>query len=114
MTLDVVCLCADWCGTCRDYRPEFETLTGAQPDWRTRWVDVEDFETVLDDVDITTFPLILIVDGAGTLCFAGPVTPQPGMLQRLCQAAQLGSLRATEDQAATWQPLLRVLQIRDE
>ena len=114
MTLDVVCLCADWCGTCRDYLPEFETLASAQRDWRTRWVDVEDFESVLDEVDITTFPMILIMDCDGALCFAGPVTPQAGMLQRLCQAAQQGSLRATQDQAATWKPLLRALQLRDE
>jgi thioredoxin 1 len=114
MTLDVVCLCADWCGTCRDYRPAFETLTEAQPDWRMRWVDVEDFEAVLDELDITTFPMILIVDGNGALCFAGPVSPQPGMLQCLCQTAQLGSLRATEEQTATWRRLLRVLQMRDD
>ncbi|PZO15549.1 MAG: hypothetical protein DCF26_12965 [Burkholderiales bacterium] len=114
MTLEVVCLCAEWCGTCRDYLPEFEKLAGMHLDWRTHWVDVEDFEAVLDEVDITTFPMILIVDTADKLCFAGPVTPQPGMLQRLCQAAQQGSLQATDAEAATWQPLLRALRLRDE
>lgn len=114
MTLDVVCLCADWCGTCRDYLPEFEKLAGTRLDWRPHWVDVENFEAALDEVEITTFPMILIVDTAGTLCFAGPVTPQPGMLQRLCQAAQQGSLRATNAEAAIWQPLLHSLRIRDE
>lgn len=114
MTLDVVCLCAGWCGTCRDYMPQFEALAAGQPEWRTHWVDVEDHEGVLDEVDITTFPMILIVDAAGSLCFAGPVTPQPGMLQRLCQAAQQGSLRVTDDEAATWQPLLQSLRLRDE
>ena len=24
--LDVVCLCAEWCGTCRDYRATFDAL----------------------------------------------------------------------------------------
>ena len=42
------------------------------------------------------------VDAASTLCFAGLVTPQPGMLPRLCQAAQQGSLQATTLEAATW------------
>lgn len=114
MTLDVVCLCADWCGTCRDYMPEFEALAGARPGWRMPWVDVEDFEAVLDEVDITTFPVVLIVDIAGMLCFAGPVTPQPGMMQRLCQAAHQGSLQATDTEAAIWQPLLHALRIRDD
>lgn len=114
MKLDVVCLCAEWCGTCRDYLPEFEALAAARPDWRTHWVDVEDFEAVLDEVDITTFPMILIVDAAGTLCFAGPVTPQPGMLHRLCHAALQGSLQASDAEVATWQPLLHFLRFRDE
>jgi hypothetical protein len=58
--------------------------------------------------------MILIVDAAGTLCFAGPLTPQPGMLQRLCQAAQKGSLQATDAEAATWQPMLHSLRLRDD
>lgn len=114
MTLEVVCLCAEWCGTCRDFLAEFEKLASSRLDWRTHWVDVEDFDAVLHEVDITTFPMILIVDAAGTLCFAGPVTPQPGMLHRLCQAAQQGSLQATAAEAATWQPLLYSLRLRDE
>jgi len=111
MRLDVVCLCADWCGTCRDYRPEFEALAQARPEWRWHWLEVEDLEAVLDEVDITTFPMILILDAAGSLCFAGPVTPQPGTLLRLCQTAQQGSLRVSDPEAALWQPLLKSLQL---
>lgn len=111
MMLNVVCLCAEWCGTCRDYRPQFEALATRWPEWRTHWVDVEDHEAVLDEIDITTFPMILILTANGTLCFAGPVTLQPGMLQRLCQAAQNGTLRVAEDEAEGWQPLLRSLRL---
>lgn len=112
--MEVVCLCAAWCGTCRDYLPEFTAVAKAQPGWRMRWVDVEDFEAALDEADITTFPMVLIANGEGTLCFAGPVTPQQGMLQRLCNAARKGSLRLGDAEAATWQPLLNALQIRNE
>ncbi|PKO64706.1 MAG: hypothetical protein CVU22_23105 [Betaproteobacteria bacterium HGW-Betaproteobacteria-16] len=112
--MDVVCLCAAWCGTCRDYLPVFTNMAEAQPGWRTHWVDVEDFEAALDEADITTFPMILIANGEGTLCFAGPVTPQPGMLQRLCDAARQGSLRLGDAEAATWLPILEALQIGNE
>ncbi len=114
MTLKVVCVCAAWCGTCRDYLPVLTAMAEARPEWRMHWVDVEDFEAALDETDITTFPMILIEDGEGALCFAGPVTPQPGMLQRLCDAAQQGSLRLGEAEGATWQPLLRTLTFRNE
>ena len=38
----VVCLCADWCGTCRDYRAPFEALGKELPDAEFLWVDIED------------------------------------------------------------------------
>lgn len=112
--MDVVCLCAAWCGTCRDYLPVLTSMAEARPEWRMHWVDVEDFEASLDEADITTFPMILITNSEGTLCFAGPVTPQPGMLQRLCDAAGQGSLRIGDAEAATWKPLLKALQLRNE
>lgn len=89
-------------------------MAEARPEWRMHWVDVEDFEAALDETEITTFPMVLIVDGEGALCFVGPVTPQSGMLQRLCDAAQQGSLRLGDAEAASWQPLLNALEFRNE
>jgi thiol-disulfide isomerase/thioredoxin len=109
-----MCVCAAWCGTCRDYLPVLTAMAEARPEWRMHWVDVEDFEAALDETDITTFPMILIEDGEGALCFAGPVTPQSGMLQRLCDAAQQGSLRLGDAEAFAWQPLLKALKFRNE
>lgn len=106
MSLHAVCLCAQWCGTCRDYAPVFAALPAQRPGVHTHWVDIEDEEAALEDLDITTFPMLLLVDGARVLRFAGPVTPQPGHLLRLCDAAADGSLRASSAEAAAWQPLL--------
>ncbi|MCU0955774.1 MAG: thioredoxin family protein [Hydrogenophaga sp.] len=112
--MNVVCLCAAWCGACREYLPVFTTVAEAQPEWRTHWVDVEDFEAELDEADITTFPMILIANNEGTLCFAGPVTPQPGALQRLCEAAAKGSLRLSDAETTTWLPLWKAIKHRNE
>ena len=38
----VACLCAAWCGTCRDYRAGFEALAARFPEARFLWLDVED------------------------------------------------------------------------
>lgn len=111
MSLHVVCLCAQWCGTCRDYAPLFAALPGHRPGLRTHWVDIEDEEEALGDVEITTFPMVLIVDSAGRLRFAGPVTPQASTVLRLCDAAADGSLWASPAEAAVWQPLLAHLEL---
>ena len=45
-TWTVVCLCAGWCGVCREYRAVFDALAAAHPQVRFDWVDVEDEEAL--------------------------------------------------------------------
>lgn len=83
-SLDIVCLCADWCGTCREYAQVFEALQQALPAHRYRWIDIEDEADALGDIDIETFPTLLVAH-AGRVLFAGPVLPRLGDAQRLIE-----------------------------
>ena len=88
-----VCLCAAWCGTCGIYRPLFDELARAHPDVRFEWVDIEDESDISGDLDVETFPTLLIADGERAL-FLGPLLPQAPVLARLLaslQAAAPGS-----------------------
>lgn len=80
----VVCLCAQWCGTCRGYQSVFEAVAAQFPQLRFVWLDVEEQEDVLGDWDVETFPTVLLGRGA-QVQFLGPVLPQPGVLQRLVE-----------------------------
>lgn len=82
--LDVVCLCAAWCGTCREYEATFEALQQAMPGHRYRWIDIEDEADAIGDIDVETFPTLMLAH-AGRLLFAGPVLPRLGDAQRLLQ-----------------------------
>ena len=57
---------------------------------RFAWLDIEDQADLLGDLDIETFPTLLVADGQGVL-FLGPVTPHADTLSRL-----LGSLQALD------------------
>ncbi|WP_398498110.1 thioredoxin family protein [Variovorax sp.] len=81
----VVCLCAEWCGTCRDYRPLFEQVARAHPGLRFAWVDIEDHADIADEFDVETFPTILVADAAGTR-FLGPLLPHAETLSRMLTA----------------------------
>ena len=83
----VVCLCASWCGVCRDYRALFDALAVAYPAARFVWVDVEDEEEVAGDLDVETFPTLLIADGRQAR-FLGPLLPQAPVLARLLTSLQ--------------------------
>jgi len=82
----VACLCADWCRTCDTYRDDFATLRQQFPQARFLWVDIEDDSELVDDLEVETFPTLLIGQ-ADRLCFIGPVLPGPAAAQRLIQAA---------------------------
>lgn len=83
----VICLCAGWCGVCREYRPLFDQLATAHPEVRFEWVDVEDEDALVGDLDVETFPTLLIADGLRAR-FLGPLVPQAGVLERLLQSLQ--------------------------
>ncbi|MEO7008135.1 MAG: thioredoxin family protein [Caldimonas sp.] len=96
--LFVACLCAEWCGACREYRAVFEAQAGtAGPSERYAWIDIEDQAEVLGDFDIETFPTLLIGDAAGRLLFFGTVTPHAQTLARLVENARRGDFKSVDD-----------------
>ncbi|MBS0343517.1 MAG: thioredoxin family protein [Proteobacteria bacterium] len=82
----VVCLCAEWCGTCRDYRPLIEEVARSHPQMRFAWVDVEDHSDIADEFDVETFPTILVAGRDGTR-FLGPLLPHAETLSRMLSSA---------------------------
>jgi len=86
----VIALCAEWCNVCREWRAAFNEVAGMRADMKFAWVDVEDEADAMGDVDIETFPTVLVGRGADAL-FLGPVQPSPAQLARL-----LASLKAPQ------------------
>ena len=108
----VVCLCAAWCGTCKQYQQPFEQLAVQFPQMRFVWLDVEDREDVAGDLDIETFPSILIAQGAQAR-FLGPVLPQPGVLARMLQSLPEDAAAKPSDVQEAQDLLQRLLKADD-
>lgn len=102
----VACLCAEWCGACREYRPLFEQVAQAHPQFRFAWVDIEDHADIADDFDVETFPTLLIA-GAGGTRFLGPLLPHAETLARLLDALQPAQAQATAPEVAALLAALR-------
>lgn len=105
IVLDVACLCAAWCRTCDEYADTFRQLAQALPAHRYRWIDIEDEAELLGDVDVETFPTLLL-SHQGQVLFAGPVLPRLGDAQRLVavQAEQAATGGAKPDLVAAGLP----------
>jgi len=78
----VACLCAAWCGVCREWLPAFTEQARAHPGMRFAWVDVEDEDETMGEVDIETFPTLLIARGDEVLYLA-PIPPFATQFTRL-------------------------------
>src|SRR5438105_7917487 len=86
----VICLCAEWCGVCREWRDIFAQAAAAHPGIRFAWVDVEDEADAMGDVDIETFPTLLIAQGPRAR-FLGPVQPSAAHVSRMLAGLQSGA-----------------------
>lgn len=51
-SLLVVCLCAQWCGVCRDYAASFDQVQSQFPQANFLWLDIEDEADLLHQLDI--------------------------------------------------------------
>jgi thioredoxin 1 len=95
----VACLCADWCGACREYKPLFDSLARKFPNVRFLWVDVEDEADLIDPIEVEDFPTILIAKGEKALFF-GTVLPHLETLERLIQDKMSAGEHAPVKEAA--------------
>ncbi|MFC5497240.1 thioredoxin domain-containing protein [Caenimonas terrae] len=99
-------LCADWCGVCKEWRAAFDAAAASHRLDRFAWVDIEDEDDLVGDVDIETFPTLLVGRGARVLFF-GPILPAPDLLARLLASLDgSGSSSAPPEAAALLQRLV--------
>jgi thiol-disulfide isomerase/thioredoxin len=91
----VACLCAAWCGTCRDYRAGFEALAANFPQAHFIWLDVEDEADILDDYDVENFPALLI-QRHDTVLFYGTMLPHHVLLERTLRSYQAQSAEESQ------------------
>ena len=88
-TVHVACLCAGWCHLCDDYRAVLRSVAAEMDpgaaNLRWHWIDIEDEADLVGEVDVETFPTLVIADGT-TVRFAGPLTPHPDTMRRLLRA----------------------------
>jgi thioredoxin 1 len=82
--ITVTCYCAEWCGTCRDYRTPFFGLAGRFPKADFSWLDVEYDAEKVGDLEVENFPTLRIARGEKIL-FHGVMLPHAEHLARLLE-----------------------------
>ena len=94
----VICLCAEWCGACREYRPGFERLAAEFTQARFRWLDIEEHADEMGDLDIENFPTLFIQRRESVLFF-GTMLPHLSHLRRTIETFQEQTLEQSREYA---------------
>lgn len=97
-SLDVICLCADWCGTCRDYASLFEQIRKTFAQVRFAWIDIEDEADLVEPIEVETFPTLLIARN-GEPIFLVPCCRMWRRWSDWCATAWQRMARARQDPA---------------
>jgi thioredoxin-like negative regulator of GroEL len=84
---NVVVLCAEWCGVCRDFKEPFQELGHSIPGWNFAWVDIEAHPDTAD-VDLETLPALIVAAADGKIVFLGPVLPKTGAIEQLLRGLE--------------------------
>ena len=87
-------------------------MAACYPSFKFAWLDIEDQADLLGDMEVETFPTLLMADAEG-IRFFGPLTPQAQTLSRLLDSLARSSLQVTPHLPATRQ-LLQALQAAPE
>jgi len=100
----VVGLCARWCHVCRGFEPGFRRLASEWPGARFVWLDVEDDDEVVGDIEVENFPTLAVFHHGRPVHF-GVTLPQEAVCRRLLQAlAEDGRQEASVPEAVATLP----------
>jgi thioredoxin len=80
---------AEWCGPCRQFAPNYEAASEANPDLTFAKVDTEDQQQLAAAMNITSIPTIMAFkDGIGVFAQAGAL-PRPMLDDLISQVRAL-------------------------
>jgi thioredoxin reductase (NADPH) len=92
-TLLVVCLCAEWCTVCRDFKSEYHTLAQQHPEMVFAYLDIEDDETLIGALELDDFPTLAVFRG-DTLAHFGVVKAKRDNMASLLRKLSVSPLRS--------------------
>ncbi|AGF47083.1 Thiol-disulfide isomerase [Candidatus Kinetoplastibacterium desouzaii TCC079E] len=100
----IACLCAEWCGICREYKSKFHELSEKMTEHYFYWIDVEENIDLINDEDITDFPTILI-QNRRKIFFLGPVNTNINRLIKIIGNINLNDQNISTNIPNIWEKL---------
>lgn len=85
----LICFCSEWCNTCVSFKEKFDLI-----DWdnvRKHWIDIDSDSILLDGVNISKIPSVLLVSDDRETSFFSELSPKIDRLKFLVDHINKGT-----------------------
>lgn len=90
--MTLVLFCADWCSSCREFKPAFDALH--IPGLSRHWVDIERDEQLMSEIEVENLPSILVLSNDKLSWYFGEIRPSSLFLEKILTDLEAGKFES--------------------
>lgn len=91
--MKLLLFCADWCTSCRDFRPHFDSLNTAA--LSKSWIDIERDASSMGEIEIENLPTALVISDDESSWYFGAIPPKIVFLEKLIADIERGKIQSS-------------------
>lgn len=90
--MTLVLFCADWCSSCREFKPTFDALH--IPGLSRHWVDIERDEQLMSEIEVENLPSVLVLSNDKLSWYFGEIRPSSLFLEKILTDLEAGKFES--------------------
>lgn len=90
--MKLVLFCADWCSSCREFKPTFDALN--YPGLTRHWVDIENDEQLMSGIEVENLPSVFLVSTDKASWYFGEIRPSSLFLEKILNDLEAGKFKS--------------------
>jgi thioredoxin 1 len=90
--MTLVLFCADWCSSCREFKPAFDALH--IPGLSRHWVDIERDEQLMSEIEVENLPSVFVLSNDKLSWYFGEIRPSSLFLEKILTDLEAGKFES--------------------
>ncbi|CAM3714174.1 thioredoxin domain-containing protein [Polynucleobacter arcticus] len=90
--MTLILFCADWCSSCREFKPTFDALN--IPGLSSYWVDIENEEHIMSGIEVENLPSVFILSTDKLSWYFGEIRPSLLFIEKILADLEAGKFES--------------------
>lgn len=90
--MKLVLFCADWCSSCREFKPKFDALN--IPGLSRYWLDIEKDERLMSEIEVENLPSVFLISTDKVSWYFGEIRPSSLFLEKILKDLEAGKFKS--------------------